>query len=387
MASSALTSTSTGLDSIASLLPPSLKPHLQTTLLHLDATLSALSSRTGLPRTTTLLLTLLSALALPLAMWSYRAKRPTLSPWASMNQGRTPDVTDDDYSYITSQDLDSRSVPRTAANRDPGPAQDDVLVLKYRNQIEEARFPAYSIGDGKLRVHDIRDRVGIMLDLPESQTRRIRLFYKGRQLKEPGALARDYGIKNNSEILAMLREDHPAEDPHHHHQQRHRRPVAHGSEEDVAAAEEASSYGGSSAGADAQGTKRRKSRRSKKKTSHGGGAPTSPRPGSTTSAASTSPSTVSPQREELLDRLDEIEAYYETELKGLCHAFMRDPPRDKGKREDEHRRLSETVLQHIILKLDGVEPDGDEVVRARRKALVKKMQGVLSSLDAAKNRA
>ena len=60
------------------------------------------------------------------------------------------------------------------------------------------------------------------------------------------------------------------------------------------------------------------------------------------------------------------------------------PVGDAQKREDEHRALSETILHHVILKLDGVEPDGDEVVRARRKGLVKEMQGVLGALDAAK---
>lgn len=275
-----------------------------------------------------------------------------------MNQGRTPDVTEEDYSYITSQDLAEPS------GGSGGPPEDDVLLVKYRGQTEEARFPAYSIGDGKLMVHDIRDRVGVMLDLPDSQARRIRLFYKGRQLKEPGALARDYGVKNMSEILAMVRqdpEDYRAED-----------------DDGAAAAEDGSSQGGSSVGTD-KSSKRRKARKPKKKAPQ----PTSPRPESTTSAGSPSSASNFPQRDAQLDKLDEVLAYYQTELEPLCLRFTSDPPRDKGKREDEHRRLSETVMLHVILKLDGVEPNGDEVVRSARKRLVKKMQGVLAGLDAA----
>lgn len=324
---------------LTALFPPPLQPYVETTLTRLANPLgelaAALATHTGLSPPAALA-TLLCALALPLAMWSYMSKKPALSPFASMNKG-TPDVTDEDYSYITSQDLENHN----------GPPEDDVLLLRHRDRTEEARFPAYSIGDGKLKVHDIRDRVALMLDIPPAG---IRLFYKGRQLKEPGALARDYGVKNMSEILAMVRE----------------RPGDEGSGEDIVVAEEGSSRGSSSVG-DKPKKRKGKGRKPKKKAPRDDG-PSDP---------------AFPEREGKLDQLDEIAAHYGT-IEGRCLQFTRDPPEDPGKREDEHRALSETILHHVILKLDGVEPDGDEVVRTRRKGLVKQMQGVLEGLDAAK---
>ncbi|PKS11091.1 hypothetical protein jhhlp_002852 [Lomentospora prolificans] len=293
-------------------------------------------------------------------MWSYRP-RPTLSPYASMNQGRTPNVTDEDYSYITSQELEEPL-------EEPSPVEDDVLNIKYRDRIYQTCFPAYAIGDGKLKVYDIRDRVGLLLDLDDYQTRRVRLFYKGRQLKEPGALARDYGVKNMSEILAMIRDDN-SRDTYN---------GGYGSDDDIIVAEDGSSYGGSSIGADKGSSKRRKGRKPKKKSKASGS-----KDGDSVGSAD-SPSVDLAYRETALNKLDDIAAYFDRELAPLCIKFTRSPPMDPTKRDDEHRRLSETILQHVILKLDGVEPNGDDAVRSRRKELVRESQQVLHQLDAAK---
>lgn len=43
-----------------------------------------------------------------------------------------------------------------------------------------------------------------MMELPDRAARCIKLLYKGRQLKEPVAPVRDYGVKNKSELMAVL---------------------------------------------------------------------------------------------------------------------------------------------------------------------------------------
>lgn len=346
--------------SISSLLPPSLQPYIDNTLAKVSTLVAEpanyVSTQTGLSPSAVLATAACLILAIPFAMWSSWSSwsRPTLSPYASMNQGRTPHVTDEDYSYITSQELEEPQ----------NPIEDDILNIKYRGITYEAHFPAYAIGDGKLQVHDIRDRVSLMLGLDDHQARRVRLFYKGRQLREPGALARDYGVKNMSEILAMIRDDNP----------RDTYAGGYGSEEEVVVGDDVSSHGGSSIGGS---SRRRKGRKPKKKSKA-----SSSKDGD--SIDSGSPSVDLAYREDALTKLDNVAAYFDKELAPECIKFTRSPPADRTKRDDEHRRLSETILAQVILKLDGVEPNGDEVIRARRKELVRESQQVLGQLDAAK---
>ena len=68
----------------------------------------------------------------------------------------------------------------------------------------------------------------------------------------------------------------------------------------------------------------------------------------------------------------------------MCAQFVLEPPSDKKKLEDEHRKISESVMQHILLKLDGVETDGIAEIRTRRKELVKEVQEALKKIDAVK---
>jgi hypothetical protein len=58
-----------------------------------------------------------------------------------------------------------------------------------------------------------------------------------------------------------------------------------------------------------------------------------------------------------------------------------DPPTDPKKREFEHKKLSETILAQIMLKADGIVPDGNVTIRNARKALIKEAQANLDRLD------
>ena len=58
------------------------------------------------------------------------------------------------------------------------------------------------------------------------------------------------------------------------------------------------------------------------------------------------------------------------------------PPEDPSTRTKEYAKLNEMVLSQIMLKVDGIDTEGSETVRARRKELINEVQDVLKRLDA-----
>ncbi|KAG6000651.1 hypothetical protein E4U43_001545 [Claviceps pusilla] len=343
-----------------------LTSYLNGTLVNLGTALQGsneyISGTLGIPPT--LVYSGLAALvALPLTMsrYGWSLNREQTSPYSSM-KGGPPAVTDEDFSYITSQDLeDDSSFLGTRSAAGAASAEDDVLIIKNKGVTYPTHFPAYTIGDGKLRVKDVRDRAGLMMDLSERATRRIKLLYKGRQLKEPAAPVRDYGVKNKSELMAV---------------------VADVRDDSTTSGEEMVIVDDDSAAAR---PKKRKNKKKGGKAKGDGGdlASSGPRssPRSSTpnvDGASTTPG-AGPMK-----RLEELSNDFSQNLQPLCKAYIAAPPRDAKQRHDEHRKLTETVLQNILLKLDEVDTEGITEVRARRKELVRGVQEILKSLDAAK---
>ncbi|EGY16039.1 BAG domain-containing protein [Verticillium dahliae VdLs.17] len=313
-------------------------------------------------------------LAVPFSMsrYGWPINRESLSPYGS-SLGGVPNITDDDFSYITSEDLHepaggSRYQPRTHNAVPPAP-EDDILLFKNKGVTYPVHFPAYTIGDGKLRVCDIRDRIAVELDLSDRRARRAKILYKGRQLKEPAAPVRDYGVKNNSEVMVVLPDIAPGEES-----------GSTSDEEMVVVADDRGSAGGVG---DDKKRRKKKSKKSKKSKTEGSprdsastfslpgrdsDTPSSPRP-----ATATGPGPIA--------ALNELDNHFMTTLYPLCQDFMANTPTDPKKLEDEHRKISETVMMQVILKLDAVETNGDPDARARRKELVQKVQNVLKDLD------
>ncbi|KAI1499603.1 BAG domain-containing protein [Biscogniauxia marginata] len=304
--------------------------------------------------------------------------RESLSPWASRSDSQeVPHVTDDDFSYITSADLETSLTPPARAYDPQSPPnaglESDKLLIKSGNITYPVHFPAFSIGDGRLFVRDVQDRAGLVMNLSARRSRRIKLYYKGRFLGEQDIPIRDYGVKNNSELLAAVPEGRVSDDD------------SSGSAEEVIVTDPRDTN---------QPSKKKSNKNRKKKNKNREPVPDSPTnlevPGQadgegrrTTPDPSIHPSRVpSPTVPSgPIEKMQAIRSHFDAELLPLCQQFLANPPRDLKKCEDEHRKLSETVMQHVLLKLDEVETGGDLDIRARRKDLVNYVQDILKEID------
>jgi hypothetical protein len=337
--------------------------------------------------------------------------RPSNSPGSG-------EVTDDNYSYITSEDLRNhsdeggrrRGNSRAAqpeivdwAPDDKNPNRDtDVLIFKNGRTNYPTHFPAQSIGDGDLRIGTVRQAAAKKIGV--SDPRRIRMFFKGRNLKNDDRTAREEGLRGDgsgSEILCVIGEAGSGS-------------MAPGSEDMGIPGqaqrswsddddEEDDTEGGEDSGANTTQRKKprkRGGRKSKKKSAPSTGTSTPshvysnatssnaeflpipshiPNPRPTSAPPQNIPRAATPQTP--IGKMDAIASKFHTEFVPLCIQYMQNPPPEKKERDFEYKKLSETILTQILMKLDGIETEGDPDARARRKELVKEVQGMLNKLD------
>lgn len=412
-------------------LPPSLQSYVDSTLDQFSTASEYVQSATGLSPTVVyttagavLLLGAIPAVASRSSTTNSKnklaqAKNKNMSSWrwpfrgglspfsSSLGQGAVPAVTEDDFSYITSEDLENhgvsiprsrggnyrepehygQSAPRLGANfHNYSPPEDDIMLIKHKAVIYPEHFPAYSIGDGKLLVSDVKERVAMIMDLLPQQASKIRLYYKGRQLRDANLPIREYGVKNNSEVSVILSDINSESS-------------GDSSEEIVVVGREAdSSHAPSSKGKKKRGG--RKSRRDQQRSPRESGSTLnlevpagdqrrreksqvrtqSPSAGSGVSGVSGA-SAAAAVPGGPIDKLNGIASHFNTKLLPLCAQFTANPPSDPKKRQDEHRKLSETVMQQVLLKLDAVETNGEVEARTKRKELVHMVQTVLKGMD------
>ncbi|KAI1126921.1 BAG domain-containing protein [Nemania abortiva] len=381
----AISATSGAFQNITALLPPALQTYLVTTLAHLSDSFAGSNhylESAGLSPTT-VYTTLIGAVALALpiimASWYGRTSRDGLSPYASQSSRDGPHITDEDFSYITSEDLQNYDQPYSQPNLQAPrraslePEEEDVILIKLKNKptSDPILFPAYSIGDGRLTVRDVRERAALVMELSKRQATRIKLMYKGRTLKEQDIPIRDYGVKNNSELLVSVP---PPDDDDE----------SSGTGEEVVVTDPRDDLRTPKKRKNKNGKKKPKTRGPREATTNlevpgqadGESRRTSPDPSRHPSRV---PSPTVPSG--AIEKLEVIRSHFDDQLLPLCMEFSRHPPKDAKKLEDEHRKLSETVMQHVLLKLDEVDTGGDPDIRARRKDLVNYVQAVLKDMD------
>jgi hypothetical protein len=319
--------------------------------------------------------------------------RPGTSPNAGV-------VNDSDFSYITNEDLrrnNAAQAPEIVDWDDKNPEREtDVLIFKEKRTNYPTHFPAHSIRDGELKISTVRQAAAKKLGIDDA--RRIRMFYKGRNLKHDERSAREEGLRGDgtgSEILVTIGET-PAGSfaPGSEHA-----PQRAWSDNDD---EEDDDDDDADSGANTTGKKKsrkRGGRKSKKKGPVSANASGTSTPGYVSQGAdseylpipsrvnarptSAPPSAASkaPEPQTAKGKLDALASRFHTEFVPLAVQFMNNPPTERAKRDFEYKRLSETILTQIIFKLDGVETEGDQEARLQRKAIVKEVQGMLNKLD------
>lgn len=295
-----------------------------------------------------------------------------LSPYAGAHSS-TPQVHDSDFDYITQGDIDGGRLASAGNNSTttatPGGQQHqededhlspDIIVLKHRGTTYPLHFPAYAIGDGILTVGDLRKKAA--RETNTADTRRIKLLYKGKNLKDDSKPAKEMGLKQQSEVMCVV------------------------SEVLLSPSDDSDSFtdneSGSNVGAHSPTSGRRRKRRGKgKKKSNNLNADSNNSPNASDRPRSPMPAPVPTTPR---GKVEALVAEFRREYVPLCLQYIDNPPADEKKRDFEYKRLDETILAKILLKADGIEVEGDEEARADRKALVKEAQAMLKRLDEAK---
>jgi len=261
-------------------------------------------------------------------------------------------------------------------------------VLRHRGTTYPLHFPAFAIGEGVLRVGELRKLVA--KETGTSDHRRVKLLYKGKALKDDAVACREEGLKQNSELMCVISEvpinGRSVEDS-----------SSSANEDEMVRGER----GGSQVDVDGTlmgGGRQRKSNRGGKKGKKTGGKDdpgylnTDSHTGSSHPSRSNTPlnqnqnqsqsQSQQPRPTSPLDKLGELSNLYRTQFEPLCTQFLRSPPADARARDLEYKRLSEIVLTQVIMKTDAIETEGNQELRDRRRALVKETQAMLHSLDA-----
>lgn len=308
------------------------------------------------------------------------------SPYTSAAGDRS--LTEYDFEYLGPEYLDrSRShaqdhrpsVARGYGYEDEeGP---DIILLRHMNKQYDLKFKPFAISDGILRVGDIRTFAAETLRAPDAS--RLRLLYKGKQLKDDKRPAKEYGLKQQSEIMVVVSETPPS------------RPNSDSETEESGSAMSQSSRRGKTRtqrpkqetstdnlappSLDKGPPSRRGSKRgSRAPTPHPRSPPPPPH-----STPPLSPPLQSPKSDSARGKVEQLASTFHTQWVPKCVQFLLHPPSEAKMRDQEHKKLSESILAQILLRADDIDTEGDVQARTDRKKLVVEINDMFKKLDAA----
>jgi len=290
------------------------------------------------------------------------------------------------------------------------PEAPDVILIRYMASIIPVEFPPYSISEESAYVGQLRQSVANYL---QTDPRRVRLVYKKRDLKHDSWPLRKYNMKQNSEVAAIKTEsilDYSDRDSHSSSGEDtessvsnvRRRPralssVRHRSDEQLPQATDyrpaaTSSFLSPNGHVPSASTSERQSRSTlqpehderyhRREPSRTRG--TSPRPAPAPTSTPTQPQTpVFPPADPStpLGKLQALSNTFHTQWLPLCQKFIYNPPSDAPTRAKEHRKLSESVMTHILLKADAIEIEGNADARMLRKRLINEVNETMKKID------
>ena len=400
-------------------LPASIRDLVTSNEPHSSGTLDRFSSLSSTATVSTLTALLLGAFYLVAKFLMSTHYRSSFDGWTAGRRspyasGVPSAALDEHFEYLTSDAIDDRPSghhrPSVARSYDPPQDPDhapDVVVLKSRGQEHKLHFVPFAISDGLLLVGDLRKYAGEKLN---ADPRRVRLLYKRLPLEEDRRPAKDYGVKQNSTVSCVLTEagssaiDSSSDDSGTNVSRNADRPtkqrprgqsnVRHRSEEQIPVQSAFLHPANAGIPRPTERLTRHDSLRTpangdhNRQRSHSRGA--SPNPSTTTSSSTSSIPVFDFKPPKFPSKFDDgspfaklkvlSDAFYNTWLP-LCDRYIRHPPSEPKEREKECKRLTESILAQITLKLDDVDLQGINEARTIRKGLVERANEVMRRCD------
>lgn len=320
----------------------------------------------------------------------------------------------DHVEYLTSDSIDDRRTnnhrPSNVRTSDLQPDPEDapdVVILRSRGQEHKLHFVPFAISEGLLLVGDLRRYAAERL---KADPKRVRLLYKREPLEDDHRPATYYGVKQNSTVSCVLTEgsnsaiDSSSDDnvssvsstlqPRRQQRPRGQSNVRHRSEEQLPVRSDYLHPANAGVPRPTERPTRQDSLRTptngdyRRQRSHSR-AP-SPNPSTATSSSTATISLLDFKPPKFPSKYEDAspfaklkplsDAFYNTWLP-LCDTYVRHPPSDPKEREKECKRLTESILAQITLKLDDVDLNGINEARTIRKALVERANEVMRICD------